>query len=337
MIPRLVTALSALALVGSRPAAAEPHKVLVLQSEGRVPAAVRARIDAALLTLIRTTEPDAAPGELSFSDAATAVGCKPDTAACKDDVLGMLAVDEIVITQLAPRPGGTAVTVQRVAKGRTREATALLTTGGSPDKLDAIASLFAAGSEASPAGPPLAPGGAGAKPPVPAVPGAADAASGQNGQGAGVPAAQPAATEPADPADPAAAGTAPRLSPLAPPADQPDARRHRLELAGMIGGGSMVAVGLVLWGAAAGVQGEINGAPTATRQDLSNLRNLESKGDTYAALGNVFSLVGLVAGGIGTYFYIADRRAGSATGVARITPRWFDHGAGLVLTIGAAP
>ncbi|TMQ23980.1 MAG: hypothetical protein E6J90_09280 [Deltaproteobacteria bacterium] len=65
-------------------------------------------------------------------------------------------------------------------------------------------------------------------------------------------------------------------------------------------------------------------------------RHRPRAGDTYAALGNVLAVSGLVVGGIATYLYIRDRRAGS-TASARLSPTVLDHGAGLVLTIGAAP
>jgi hypothetical protein len=104
----------------------------------------------------------------------------------------------------------------------------------------------------------------------------------------------------------------------------------------MAGGGAMVVIGLVLWGAASGVQGDIDKAPTTTKQNLIDLRNLESKGDGYAGLGNLFTIGGVVIGGIGTYFYIKDRRAASTTS-ARLMPTVLDHGVGLVFTMGGTP
>jgi hypothetical protein len=113
-------------------------------------------------------------------------------------------------------------------------------------------------------------------------------------------------------------------------------RNRRLQLAGMAAGGGMVVIGLVLWGAASGVQNDINNAPNRTRQNLLDLRDLEAKGDTYAALGNIFTIGGAVVGGVATYFYLRDRRAASAT-TARLVPTLLDHGVGLTLTIGAVP
>jgi len=105
----------------------------------------------------------------------------------------------------------------------------------------------------------------------------------------------------------------------------------------MAGGGALVVLSLVLWGAANGVQHDIEKAPTTTRQDLLALKDLESRGDGYAGLGNVFAISGLAVGGIATYFYIRDRRASSSTTTARLVPTVLDHGAGLVLTIGGLP
>jgi hypothetical protein len=278
-----------LALASSRPAVAESHKLLVLQSEGRADAATRAKIDAAIVKLATASEPQASAGELNFSDAATAVGCKPETPACKEEVLGMLAVDEIVITTVAPRPGGLEITVRRVAKGgAARDASMVLATGTPTDKLDGIAPLF------------------GAAPPPP-------------------------------PPEPLPVAPAPRPSVIeTAPEPVRHSDNHRLEIAGMAGGGALVVLGFVLWGAASGVNSDVKKAPTSTRQDLLDLKDLESRGDGFANLGNLFVLSGLVVGGIATYYYVRDRRA-SATTTARLVPAVMDHGAGLVLTIGGSP
>jgi hypothetical protein len=122
----------------------------------------------------------------------------------------------------------------------------------------------------------------------------------------------------------------------APLADQPDPHDRHLELAGMIGGGSMLALGVILWGAASSTQDDINQAPTRTHQDLLNLKDLESRGDVYATAGNVLVVTGTVLGGIATYFYVRDHRAAGAQ-TARLVPTVIDHGAGLVLTLGGMP
>lgn len=329
MTPRAGVAIvvAGLGLVGSRPALADPHKLMVLQSEGRVDAATRARVDAAILKLALTTEPQASRGELNLTDAATAVGCKPEAAACKDEILGMLAVDEIVITTVAPRPGGMELTVRRVGKGgASREASTLVATGAPLDKLDAIAPLFAAAAaQPAPAAPPAA---SPALPPAPALSGGVHPVE--------EPPVIPAPAEAKPPVPSPVTTPAPAARDNQPSVDAPDRGRRRLELIGMAGGGGMLMLGLVLWGAASGVQSDIDGAPSTTSQDLAHLRDLESKGDTYATLGNVFAISGLVAGGISTYLFIRDRKAAS-TSTARLTPTVLDHGAGVVLTIGGMP
>ena len=319
--------LAAAALVlAPRLATAEPHKVLVLQSEGRAAAGLRAKIDAAVTRLAAAAQLQASAGELTFTDAATAVGCRPDAPSCKEEVIGMLSVDEIVITTVTPKPGGVEIAVQRIARGgAAREATMRLANGAPPDKLEAIAALFGEPRGAKTA-PPSSdrPAAAATPPPAPAIAPAAPAEPAP-----GVPA--PTAVAPAPPAVPE---TMPAGS--APLADQPALRDRRLELAGMIGGGSMVALGVILWGAASSTQDDINQAPTRTRQDLANLRDLESRGDVYAAVGNVLVATGTVLGGIATYLYIRDRRAAGAQ-TARLVPTVIDHGAGLVLTLGGMP
>jgi hypothetical protein len=92
----------------------------------------------------------------------------------------------------------------------------------------------------------------------------------------------------------------------------------------------------VLWSAASGVQSDIDNAPTSTKQDLQNLKDLENKGDGYAGLGNLLAIGGVILGGVSTYFYIKDRSA-APTATARLTPAVFDHGAGVVFTIGGSP
>jgi hypothetical protein len=298
---RCVVAALAIAVPGL--AAADGHKLLVLQSEGRADAAVRSKIDAAITRLAAAAVPQAVAGELTFSDAATAVGCKPDAPACKDEVLGMLGVDEIVITTVSPKPGGLEIAIRRVVKGgAAREAAMLLPAGAPPDRLDGLAPVFAE-----------RPGDA----PAPVIPAPATVT------------APPRPVPETAPADPAA-GAAPA------PVDQPGTLGHRLELAGMVGGAAMATLGLVLWAGASGVQDDIDHAPTRTRQDLAHLQDLEARGDGYATTGNVLVIGGLIAGGVATYFYLRDRRAASTT-TARLLPTVLDHGAGVVLTLGAVP
>lgn len=328
---------AALVAVTTTTASADPRHVLVLQSEGRADGAVRARIDAAVLKLAKSGPGEVSPGETTLSDAAAAVGCKPDTQPCKEQILDMLAVDEIVYTILTPKPGGTQIEVHRVGKGgASTEAKMLLGAGQSPDKLDGIAPMFATTGTATPPTRPIEP------PTTPPTP----------------PPTTPPTTPPGPPigsttgpvpADPKAAPTDPITDPAAPagvvqpspvpaqPSDTPNPRRQRLELAGMVGGGAFVLLGFILWGRASDLQSEIDKAPTQTKAQLVALADLESRGDAYAGWGNLLFLGGAVLGGVSTYFYIKDRRAHRHTMSARISPTVFDHGAGLAFTFGATP
>ncbi len=323
-----------LALAVPHVAHADGHKLLVLQSEGRADAATRAKIDATILKFAQKVEPSASAGELNYSDAATAVGCKPESPTCKDEVMAMLSVDEIVITNVTPKPGGLEVAVERVTKGGTsHDAKTMIPTGGSPDSIDGIAPLFAVkGATPRPPTPTPAPAEAPkpAPPPPPAITNTPPAP----------PAETPAPTPPpsGETEEPKPAAVPPPTSVTAEPApppmttqsqvDQPSGTRHTLEIAGMATGGGMVVLSFILWGAASSTQGDIDQAPTKTKADLQALKDLESKADGYAAGGNVLFLGGLVVGGISTYLYIRDRRSSSSAS-AHLMPTVLDHGVAL--------
>lgn len=108
-------------------------------------------------------------------------------------------------------------------------------------------------------------------------------------------------------------------------------------LIGLTVGGGLVVLSLIMWGSASSTQNDINNAPTRTVADFQNLQDLENKGATYAALGNVFFIGGIVVAGVSSYYFWRNRRAHATTSQAMVTPTLFDHGAGLALTIGAPP
>jgi len=91
-----------------------------------------------------------------------------------------------------------------------------------------------------------------------------------------------------------------------------------------------------MWGQASSIQGQIDAAPVRTSTDFSNLRDLESRADTYAAIGNVSFVGGIVIAGISGYYAWRDHRR-HRSGTALITPAVFDRGAGIALTFGGAP
>jgi len=308
---------AALLVVTTATASADTRKVLVLQSEGRVDGAMRAKIDAAILDLAKSIPAaEVSPGDTTLSDAAAAVGCKPDTQPCREEILGMLAVDELVYTTLTQKPGGTEIEVHRASKGSSTDAKMLLAANAAPDKLDPIASLFGG----KPADPVTVP------PPNPNL-NPTEPVTGTNPPPGGP------ITAPMPPTGPMGPGPQPGLADV-----EPSHRRQRLELAGMIGGGALILIGFMCWGSANDLQSQINEAPTQTKAQLDALADLESRGDAYAGWGNALFLGGAVLGGISTYFFIKDRRAHRHATTARITPTVFDHGgAGLALTFGALP
>jgi len=326
-------------------ASADGHKLLVLQSEGRADAATRSKIDAAIVKLAKSSEPQAAVGELNYTDAATAVGCKPESPTCKDEVMAMLSVDEIVITNVTPKPGGLEVAVQRVTKGgTTHDAKTLIPTGGAPDKLDGLAPLFGgkAPDVAPKPTPPVAPTPAKTTPTPPPAPTPPAPAAITNTQP--TPLENPSAPPPetAEPPPTIPPPTAIKAEPLPPPmaqnnqVDEPSGTRKTLEIAGIATGGGMLVVSFILWGAASSKQGDIDKAPVRTKSDLQALKSLESDADGLATGGNVLFLGGLVVGGISTYLYVRDRRSSSST-TAHLMPTLFDHGAGIALSFGGTP
>ncbi len=342
----LVTAAALAALAGA--AAAEP-KIQVLQADGRADAKVRAKIDAALLALAKSTGVSVIPGDITFTDAATAVGCRATDATCKDEVIGMLSVDEIIVTTVTPKPGGFEVAVRRIGKGGASREAINFVAFDRVDRLDTLAPLFSTkltapgpaptpdpvtsvpfGPSPAPTAPtappsPTAPASAGAVTPHPAPPAELPPSGAKAGGPPSVtaPTASPIETRP----DPYAAGRD----------DLPSSRR--LPLAGMVGGGGMVLVGLVLWGSAASVQSEIDAAPANTKEQLRALQELESRGDGYAAAGNLFVAGGLVVGGISTYYFF--KRGRGRTTTARrapvLVPLVVDGGGGIAFTFGGTP
>ena len=330
---RVVAATLVLAMTGV--AAGDGKKLLVLQSEGRADAKTRAAVDAAIVKLAKSGGDTVTIGEISYSDAAALVGCTPSETACRDEVIASLAVDEIVITTVTPKPGGFDVAVRRASKGTAKDATATVTA----DKVElaaAIGPLFGV----KPVGPtpPVADPPIGPTKPDPTI-------------GPTPPVTDPTKVDPVDPTKPDPAVTPPVTDPTKPdpavttakPLDQPagddrrEKRRHRLRMGGMIGGGSMLLLGFILWGAANGTDGDIASFQVRSRNDLERLQDLERKGAAYAGWGNLMVLGGLGLGGVSTYYYFKARKKNRKTPTTAVSPMLFDRGAGVSLTIGGLP
>lgn len=316
IIQRALSSLLVVALVA--PAAADPRTIQVLKTQGKIDAAMRSKIDAAILEHAKA-DANATAGDITFSEAAAAVGCKPDAPACKDEVREMLAVDEVVYANATRKPGSIELTVYRVGKGGTgRELKTTIATDKPVDKLDGVAPLFInARPVASPTPEPAPPAPAPTQP-APAPTSDAPVMNNQISEGLPAPTAAPSPT-PGQPQN----------------VDMPTHPNRRLQLIGMVGGGAMVFVGLMCWGAAADLQDQVDAAPTATNAQIMELRDLEKRGDSYAGLGNFLFLGGAVLGGISTYYFLQGRkRMQAATTATRITPTVFDGGAGV--TIGGS-
>lgn len=311
---RIIAAALVVALV-SPAALADPRKMLVLKSEGRADTATRSKVDAAIIKLAKTTDAQVSPGDITMTDAAAAVGCAPDTTSCREQILDMLAVDELVYASLAAKPGGTEVVAYRVARGgMTKDAKSMIMKGEAPERLDGLAPLFFASTTAS-----LPP--ATTTEPSP-----------------------PTTTEPGPPATTSDPGPIP-AAPTAPPPpagaaypppiviDQPS--RSPLPMIGAITGGAFVLVGFLCWGKASSLQSDIDDAPANTPADFDAIKELERSADSYAGAGNFLFVAGAVLGGFSAYYLVKNRRKHAST-TALIGPALFDHGAGIAIT-GSTP
>ena len=315
---------------GAGLAAAQPrHAILVLKSDGNADPKLRAKIDAAVLKLARTTtDGQATAGDLSYIDAALAAGCKPEAATCPGEVMATFGTDELVITSVARKPNIIEITVRRAPKtGAPHDATAKVPADATDIQLDDVGPLFGA----APAPAPVTP----VTPPVVPPP-----TTNLTTTHTDKPIETPA--EPVAPDHPGAVGITPTTpepgptpTPTPGPVDEPHSRRG-LYVAGMIGGGVFVMIGFGLWSSAGDVQSQIDAAPRKTLADFNALKSLETRGDNLSSGGNLMFLAGAVVGGIATYYFIKDRRH-TATQHAMIGPTLFDHGAGIAFTFGATP
>ncbi len=336
-------------------ATAAPRHVLVLRAEGNADATTRGNVDQEVAKLAKTLDGNIEIGEITFADAAAAVGCTGSEAQCRDDVLGMMGVDELVATSVTAMPSGDLrILVHRIPKGAPTKNAQTTVTSGQPlaVKLDNdVGPMF--GVKPKPAStPPVVTASTPATPGMPAgtattpEPGptmtpppvvttsSTPPAGAPTGAWGNEPATRaqgaPLRTAQVDPNSPGGVTAAPNG------VVQLDERQHSRATTGLAIGGGLVVLSVILWAEAGSVQGDINNAPVRTPTDFKNLQDLESKADAYSGLGNLCFLGGLVVGGISGYFFWKDRRAHSAS-MARLTPTVFDHGAGLAFTYGGLP
>jgi hypothetical protein len=315
----LVIALLILAQI----AHAGPHQILVLRSEGTADGVTRASVDTHVLRLAKNTAGKVDAGDITLTEAAAAVGCNPSEAACKDEVLATLGVDEVVATTVTATPTGFNVTVRRISKGAVpKAAQTTIAPGKTPDaKLDAdIGPLFGLGLAIAPLSD-ATPAAGQQPPPVEPVPAPAQPA----------PSAAPVDTAPISnstiTAAPIGAVTQTTVA-YTPP-------RRRWQKIGMGVGGGMMLLGILMWAQASGVQSDIDASEPRSHAEYEELLALERRGDELAGGGNLFFLMGAALGGVSAYYYVkAGRRARAQS--ARVTPTVFPGGAGVTLTFGGA-
>jgi hypothetical protein len=161
----LAVAVVVVAALGADAAAAS-HKILVLPIDGTADPATRAKLTAQIARLARALDGQVTTGDTTFADTALAVGCDPQLASCRDEVLATLAVDELIwgtATKDGPR---TRLIVRRTARGAApREISTTISATDAPDRIEAgVAALFA-----PPPPPPPPPSPSPPPPPQPSV------------------------------------------------------------------------------------------------------------------------------------------------------------------------
>lgn len=136
MIRTPLAILVGLALVHGA-AFAGPRKVLVLPLGGDADPELRAKYSASVQRLARTLDAKVTPGDVTFTDTATAIGCDPRQPQCAEDVRETLGVDELIYGTVTRDRRGVVVTVRRIAKGKEdREVSATLDPSASPERAE---------------------------------------------------------------------------------------------------------------------------------------------------------------------------------------------------------
>jgi hypothetical protein len=242
-------------------ARADDKRILVLPFSGSVPGTPDgpARLTKVVARAAGLTGGDVVMGQATFADATTLVGCSTETADCFAQLAASMGVQEVVIGDVQPVPGGTdvAITMKFFQNGEVRDASLKLP-AGDMDKLVA--------RRAREASKLFVPDGEEAPPP------------------------------PAEPPPPAPAPT-PAPTPLtsAPPRDDGGGARHGIGVLPWV----LVGSGVVLAGAGGAFlylggkrQDDVDGAPIHDADDFDRLVELEDEGDRYFKIGTGLAIAG---------------------------------------------
>lgn len=289
---------------------------VVFKADGNASADTKAKIDSQVLRLAKTVDASVELGDVTFADAATAVGCSGDETLCRDDVVSTMAVDEFVSTTVTALPNGDIhIAVRRVPKsGPIRDAQTTILSGQSIESniATSVGPIFGVKAKAPPASTTGVPPNVGTAPAQ--ISDLNEAPLGPS------PEPQPVGVAPAQ----------------ATSSSETTERSHSAKpIIGLAVSGALITTSIILWSQASATQSDINVAPTNSPSDFRYLMDLESKGEAYANVGNALFIAGAVVAGVSGYFLWRDRRAPSAH--ARIAPALFNRGAGIAVTIGGTP
>ena len=312
MIRLAIAILVCLALAPS--ALAGPAKVLVLPLDGDADPDVRAKYSATVQRLARALGGKVTPGDVTFIDTATAIGCDPKAPKCAEDVRATLGVDELIYGTVTRQSGKLVLVVHRVAKGKPRrDATATLETTDPPERAEPeLAPLFRAT-----AGTTTGAGTGTDGTPITGEPGAGDPNAGSpDGPGTGLPEGP---------------GTGAPVTPADKPPSTPMSRNKVLGYAAIGGGATLVLISFALWSSASGLEDDIASYPVTDYDDFTALRGLEDKAQTRAWTGNAMFLVGLAAGGLGGWILYREHRRERKAQQTIVAPAPVPGGAALLL------
>ena len=296
--------LCAALVVHAGSAHADDKRVLVFPLTGTVPGAPADTLTRLTQVIARSaglTGAEVVVGQASFDDTAVLAGCASPDPACLSQVAQSLSVDHVVLGVVTPGPGGDTIEVALTAfvngKLTQKKFTLQIT------NIDAMVEELAGE--------------------VPAL----------------FLASKRAEREPEPVAKPKPRPK-PRPELVAPPPPPPESgfRGGRVSaLSWVLAGSGLVAAGAggVALVMARDRQAEVDGAPTATGQDLERLRDLEDEGELYTRAGNALLIGGgaaLLVGGV-IVLYQGYSGGGDERPRVSLSPMLGPAGAGVTLQV----